>query len=327
MVKRTKRRQLPVEILEQKHVDPSQPFPNDSSYFYGGDKEGNAFITRMAFRGPGRSNEYWFDFKLATLGFFGLHKDPGAEGEGFHLGNLKWEPVEIGKTWRITYKGLVTDEEGSEHTCETNLLFTGEHEVYDFAKSSDQRLIANAIASAKWNRKFFYNLKDTHQVHYEQTGNLTGYILLDSSRHEIKMWGSRDHSFGSRNWRTWDRHYWITGKSDAGYSWTVTTIRFDFLGRLTAGFVVEPDGTIDAVVDCTDLETVSKGKMLPDKGVIDLRMRSGKNHTMEFFRNGHFPYIMDQKYLMFEAIGTYKFDKVDGLGMVEFGFHADKYTL
>jgi hypothetical protein len=48
---------------------------------------------------------------------------------------------------------------------------------------------------------------------------------------------------------------------------------------------------------------------------------------MEFFRNGHFPYIMDQKYLMFEAIGTYKFDQVKGLGMVEFGFHSDKYSL
>jgi hypothetical protein len=48
---------------------------------------------------------------------------------------------------------------------------------------------------------------------------------------------------------------------------------------------------------------------------------------MEFFRKGHFPYIMDHKYLMFEAIGNYKFDQVEGLGMVEFGFHSDKYSL
>jgi len=327
MVKRTKSRQLPVEILEQKHVDLTQPFPNDSSYFYGGDRDGNAFITRMALRGPDRPHEHWFDFKLNGIGFFGLQEDPGVEGEGFQLGNLKWAPVEIGKIWRITYEGKVSGEDGKEHTCETNLLFTGEHDVYDFAKSSDQRLIADAIAVSKWNKKFFFNLKDTHQVHYEQTGSLTGYIILDGIRHEIKMWGSRDHSFGSRNWTTWDRHYWITGKSDAGYSWTVTTIRFDFLGRLTAGFVVEPDGTIDAVVDCTDLETVSKVKTLPDNAIIELKMRSGKTHTMEFFRKGHFPYIMDHKYLMFEAIGTYKFDNVEGLGMVEFGFHSDKYSL
>jgi hypothetical protein len=28
---------------------------------------------------------------------------------------------------------------------------------------------------------------------------------------------------------------------------------------------------------------------------------------------------------MFEAIGRYKFDQAEGLGMVEFGFHSDKY--
>ena len=87
MVKRTKSRQFPVEILEQKHVDLNQPFPNDSSYFYGGDREGNAFITRMAFRGPDRHHEHWFDFKLNGLGFMGLHEDPGIEGKGFQPGN------------------------------------------------------------------------------------------------------------------------------------------------------------------------------------------------------------------------------------------------
>ena len=216
MVRRTKSRQFPVELLEQKHVDLKQPFPNDSSYFYGGDREGNAFITRMAFRGPGKLHEYWFDFRLNKLGFFGLHEDPGPDGEGFRMGNLKWEPEEVGRKWRITYNGTVTDNNGKQHSCETNLLFTGEHEVYDFAKSSDQRLIADAIAREKWNRAFFFHLKDTHQVHYEQTGSLNGYIVLDGEKHDLTLWGSRDHSFGSRNWSTWDRHYWITGKSESG---------------------------------------------------------------------------------------------------------------
>jgi hypothetical protein len=49
MVKRTKKRIFPVAYPEQKHVDLTQPFPNDSSYFYGNDTAGNAFIARMAF--------------------------------------------------------------------------------------------------------------------------------------------------------------------------------------------------------------------------------------------------------------------------------------
>jgi hypothetical protein len=34
----------PVEYLEQKHLDLSLPYPNDSSFFYGGDKEGNVLF-------------------------------------------------------------------------------------------------------------------------------------------------------------------------------------------------------------------------------------------------------------------------------------------
>jgi len=327
MVKRTKSRQFPVDVLEQKHVDQTQPYPNDSSYFYGSDKDGNAFITRMAFRSPKRKNEYWFDFFLKDLGYFGLTRDPGAEGEGFQQGNLRYEPIETGKIWRVMYDGDVQDKEGKSHSCKLNLVFTGEHPVYDYAKSSDQQLIANAIANEKWNKEFFHNMKDTHQVHYEQTGNFKGSIILNDQTYNLNMRASRDHSFGSRNWLTWDRHYWITGISDAGYHWTVTTIKWQFLGRLIAGFITAPDGSTDAIVECTDLETVSKDRLLPDHGFIDIHTRSGKTHRLEFWRNGEFPYLHDGKYMMKEGIGTYKFDGTDGLGMVEFGFHADKYDL
>jgi len=327
MVRRTKSRIYPVPYLEQKHVGLHEPYPNDSSYFYGGDKEGNAFITRMAFRGPARSLEYWFDFFLKGYGFYGLKEAPGPEGAGFQQGNLKWEPIETGKVWRVMYDGPVHDTAGKVHRCEANLVFTGRHPVYDFAKSSDQRLIAKAIAAEKWTKEFFFNLKDSHQVHYEQTGNFKGTIILDDKTFNLDMLASRDHSFGSRNWLTWDRHYWMTGISDDGFHWTVTTIRWQFMGRLVAGFITAPDGTTDAIVECTDLETVSKEKLLPDHGNIDIFTRGGKIHKLEFRRNGEFPYLHDGKYMMREGIGTYRFNGVEGLGMVEFGFHADKYKI
>ena len=327
MVRKSKGRNYPVEYLEQKHVDLSQPYPNDSSYFYGSDKAGNAFITRMAFRGPGREHEWWFDFHLNGVGFFGLKHDPGPDGSGFQMGNMKWEPVETGKKWRITYDGDVEDQKGKTYPCKVDLLFTGEHPIFDFEKSSDQRLIARAISSVKWNKEFFFKMKDAHQTHYEQTGTFTGAIRVEDKKFDLNLRASRDHSFGSRTWLTWDRHYWITGISDNGYHWTVTTIRWQFLPRLTAGFVTAPDGTVDAIIECTDLETISKEKLWPEHGFIDIHCRSGKKHKLEFWRNGHFPYMMDGKYHMKEAIGTYKFDGVDGLGMVEFGFHKDKYVV
>ncbi len=321
------RKEFPVEYLEQKHLDLSLPFPNDSSFFYGGDKEGNAFITRMAFRDAARGHEYWFDFYIKGLGFIGLKDDPGPDGEGFQMGPLKWEPIEVGKSWRITYEGPLTNESGKVHAAKVDLVFTGEHPIYNYAGSSDRNLIAKAIASEKWSKDFFLKLKELSQTHIEQTGNIKGYLILNEKRYDFDFRAMKDHTFGSRTWLTWDRHYWISGLAENGYQWTVTTIRYSFLGRLSAGFVIDPDGNIDAITDCTDLETVSKEKLLPDDGVIDIKMKSGKTHRIDFHRNGHFPYTMDGKYQMREAIGTYKFDGTDGLGMVEFGFHNDLYRI
>jgi hypothetical protein len=321
------RKEFPVEYLEQKHVDLDLPFPNDSSFFYGGDKEGNAFICRMAFRGPGRKHEYWFDLFLKGQGFFGIREDPGPDGEGHQMGNLKWEPVEIGKKWRITYNGKLSDEHGNSHESKVDLTFTGEHPIYNFADSSDRNLIAKAIASEKWTKEFFFKLKELSQTHIEQTGNINGTIILDGKENIVSFRAMKDHTFGSRTWLTWDRHYWISGLADNGYQWTVTTIRYDFLGRLTAGFVIDPKGKVDAITDCTNLEEVSKDKLLPDHGIISLKMRSGKSHKMEFFRNGHFPYLMDDSYSMYEGIGSYKFDGSDGLGMIEFGFKKERYKI
>jgi hypothetical protein len=324
MVNRQKR-QYSLEHLEQKHVDLSLPFPNDSSFFYGGDKEGNAFITRMAFRGPDRKHEYWFDFFLKGKGFFGIKDDPGPDGPGFQMGSLKWEPEKPGGRWMITYDGPVKDEKGNIHACKADLIFDPEHPVYDYAESSDRNLIAKAIASRKWTRDFFLKLKELAQIHYEQTGRLHGTILLDGEKHDLMMRSTKDHSFGSRTWLCWDRHYWITGLADDGHQWTVTNMRWEFLDSLVAGFVIDPDGQADAIVEATSLEEVSSQKLLPDNAVIRIRMRSGKTHTIEFFRHGHFPYLMDESYDMFEAIGSYRFDGTPGLGMVEFGFRREKY--
>ncbi len=326
MVNRQKK-QFPVEHLEQKHVDLSLPFPNDSSFFYGGDKAGNAIITRMAFRGPDRKHEYWFDFYLKDRGFFGLKDDPGPDGEGFQMGNLKWDPVVIGGQWRISYDGMVKDNSDETHTCKTDLVFDPEHPIYDYAQSSDRNMIAKAIASKKWTSEFLIKLKELSQVHYEQTGNLHGTIILDGQKHEMNMRSTRDHSFGSRTWLCWDRHYWITGLADNGFQWTVTVIRWDFLDPLVAGFVIDPNGKVDAIVDSTSLEEVSKDRLFPDNAIIMIKMRSGITHKIEFFRHGHFPYLMDQRYDMFEGIGTYKFDGINGLGMVEFGFSREKYNV
>jgi len=327
LVNRSKEIRYPVSSLEKKHVNPDIPLYNDSSFFYGGDNAGNAFIARMAFRGESREPEVWFDFYFKDYGYVGLRESPGEEGEGFRFGKMYWAPLEIGQEWEIGYSGKLKDREGSEIDAEVELIFTGDHPLFDFVAGSDRSANIEAIAGEKWNREFFHNLKELSQTHYEQTGVLRGKVKLGNKTITLEMTGLRDHSFGSRSWEQWDRHYWISGVSEEGWSWTVTTIRYHFISRLIAGFVTDPDGSTDAIINCTGLEEISEGGLWPEKGIVDIQTRKGKSFKLEFERKGHFPYLMDDVYMMLEGIGEYRFNGVPGVGMIEFGFTKGKYEV
>ncbi len=324
LVRRGKKHGLSPAALEQKHVDPAHPFPNDSTFFYGGDEAGNAAIFRLAFRGP-RAPECWLDVRLAGKGGFGLVANPGPEREGFVLGDVSFACLEPGKTWRLSYRGPLTDTEGNLGEGEVDLSFRATHPLFDYAESTDRTRVAEAIARERWSREFFLKLKDLGQVHYEQFGTLEGTVRFGEARTELRLLCTRDRSFGSRDWRSWDRHYWLSGVTADGHGFTAVAIRYDFCGPLYAGFTIAPDGSSDAIVDCTSLDELSRGGLWPERGALELRTRSGRTHRLEFERRGVFPYSGDGVYLMREGIGTYRYDGRTAIGLCEFGFAKARY--
>lgn len=315
-----------VAVLESKHVDPAAPFPNDSSCFYGSDARGNAAIFRLAFRGPRRTAECWFDLSLEDGLRLGLPTLPGPEGEGFSLGPVSFVCREPGRAWEVRYAGPLVDGAGASRSAELSLSFTSTHPLYDYAESSDRRLIADAIARERWSRDFFLALKDLEQVHYEQFGQLRGRLVVDGQARELDLLSVRDHSYGSRDWTTWDRHYWISGATADGEGFTAVAIRYLFCGPLYAGFVTAPDGSSDAIVACTPLDEVAREHVWPSRGRLELTLRSGRRRVLEFERRGVFPYEMDGAYLMREGIGAYRLDGKPAYGLCEFGFRKATYA-
>ncbi|HOW51923.1 MAG TPA: hypothetical protein PLV42_07755 [bacterium] len=324
MVEKTRSRRYEIAELEQKHVDTVRPFPDDSSRFYGGDQNGNAIITRIAFRGPGRPPEFWYDLRLNGKGH--LHMSPGElpEGDDFRLGLMQYECLTPGKKWRLQCTGPLLSAKGM-HQSKLDLLFEHRHPILDYADSSDKRLIAKAIAKRTWTPAFFRKLKDLEQTRYEQFGTLTGTLTLDNETIPLRLLAVRDRSFGSRDWRRWDSHYTLSGRTADGWCWSATAILYDFCGPLYAGFVVSPDGKIDAVLSCTSLDEIGEKDMWPEKGQIVLKTRAGKTHKLDFTRTGTFPYLMDESYIMKEGIGSYRFDGHPGEGLIEFGFNKTLY--
>jgi hypothetical protein len=325
LVRRTRRHPFTTAELESKHVDLANPCPNDSSCFYGGDEAGDAAIFRLAFRGPRRQPECWLDVQLAGEPMFGLPANPGPERDGFGLGDFSFVCEEPGKAWTIAYRGPLNDAKGVLKDGAIDLAFCATHPLFDYAESTDRRMVAEAIAREKWSRGFFVKLRDLGQVHYEQFGLLKGTVRFGERTATLDLLTTRDHSFGSRDWASWDRHYWLSGVTRDGHGFTAVAIRYDFCGPIYAGFTIAPDGTSDAIVSCTGLEEVSKDQLWPAKGAIQLRTRSGMRHLLEFERLGVFPYVGDGVYLMKEGMGRYRYDGIPASGLCEFGFSKARY--
>lgn len=315
---------LLIDDLESKHVDRTKPFANDSSCFYGGDEAGNAAIFRLAFRAT-RPAESWLDVRLAGGPRFGLPANPGPEKEGFALGDFAFKHRVPGKAWTIAYRGPLTDAAGNLEDGEIALDFTATHPMFDYAQSTDRGLVADCLAREPWSLEFFKKLRELGQVHYEQFGRLKGTVRFGQVARELDLLTTRDHSFGTRDWAIWDRHYWLSGVTATGYGFTVVAIRYDFCGPIYAGFTISPDGASDAIVGCTSLDEVSRDAVWPESGVVEVRTRAGLRHTVEFKRDGVFPYEGDGLYLMREGIGRFRFDGQPAYGLCEFGFNKRKY--
>jgi hypothetical protein len=241
------------------------------------------------------------------------------------LGDVSFRCEEPGQRWRIRYEGPLTDAAGALERGEVDLVFTATHPIFDYAHGTDRRLVAEAIAREPWSRAFFARLRELGQVHYEQFGRMRGRARFGEAAVALDLLTIRDHSFGSRDWSGWDRHYFLSGVTPAGEGFTVVAVRYDFCGPLYAGFVIAPDGGADAVVQCTPLEEVSRERAWPSSGSVELRTRSGARHTLLFERDGHFPYAGDGLYLMKEGIGRFRLDGKAAFGLCEFGFNRARY--
>jgi len=101
---------------------------------------------------------------------------PALTGAGFQMARCN------GFLWRSERSGrihLPRTGQGCRwsalYTCKADLLFTGEHPLYDYAKSSDRNLRSPKPSPPRnGTKQFFAAMKDTQQVHYEQTGHFVG---------------------------------------------------------------------------------------------------------------------------------------------------------
>ncbi len=317
MVRLRRKHPATPEALEALHRSEEACF-NDSSYVYGRGEDGMALVMRLSIRTDAPS-EVWMSVRVPGRPIARVPVQNHPQEEGWRAGGLTWTPVEPGRTLQLRYEGPLVSEEGEQEAL-IALTFEGEGPLIDFSDGVDPRVTARAIAARPWSRCFFDQLGEIRTVHYEQVGRLHGTVQLGDEVHELDLRSVRDHSFGRRQWQTWRQHLWFSGVREDGVAFTAACIRYDFLGPLTAGFVI--DGTPKPVSAVTAFDALGPPGVIPPRFTFEITCTDGSHHVVEVEVDGVFEFDMDDgAYCIHEAIARSTVDGIPAVGICEFGWN------
>jgi len=326
MTQKGKKRNLPIEELEQKHAEPERKSFNDSSYFGGFSRDGFSIVTRQSFR-VDKPNENWLKIHTPNNGVWGFENQDMPEGEGFIQGDLKWICTDPGKTWELSYSGSVWQNKAVENV-EVNLTWQATSPILNFDTAGANPIqVGKQIAKETWSSDYFAKLKELKQVHIEQGGTLSGTITWQGEKHDVELRAVRDHSWGVRNWEDWDKHFWFLGILDDGSFFNISQISYGFVNNLIASFMY--DGTeYRTLNEIPFFDEIGFNKSMPTQ--LEFSIQENKQSTpilikidmLEFF---HFN--MDGSYYIREAKAEFTFGDKKGIGVAEMGLNIKKYAI
>lgn len=263
-------------------MDKAQPLPPayffpkavDAVYFNGSNKDGVYIVTAIARRQNQMANVLTY-VVLPDVGFLQLPDHPGTWLEDCHadthsVGGLTIESVTPMKEWKVSYHGKMrlVDAENEDWSngkllnVDMELNWTALTTYFDFDTDLDSSLMADTIAREKWSRKFFDELKRSHQTHHEQFGKMAGTVEVEGhGKHEVSVVGMRDHSYG--NYRDWSElHRYAIHMLHLEDGTCIHAGKICYPGRLsclTTGYVMRP-GDYKVTLNHSTFDMVATGE-------------------------------------------------------------------
>jgi len=130
---------------------------------------------------------------------------------GWVVNGIHLEPLEAMKKWKVQFEGeMMMKNEGSIitlHKVKLDAVYTSDLDYFDFDSDMEPWTVARAMSREPWSREYFEKLKDAHQSHYEQFGDVLGKLSIDGTERDFKVNVMRDHTHGStRDWTLMHRY-------------------------------------------------------------------------------------------------------------------------
>lgn len=295
--------------------------PNNSFYFSLHDMAGKSLLFRIAQRGD--RDELWFVWHDRENKTF-YNRDMLANAES----SAEVHCIESGKKWRFKFTGPLVEKEEEKSGKTYPVVFEGEFTatapIFEFSRHMAAAPVARALAREKWDKDFVKNITENHQVHYEQSGHVTGKMILDGKEYSINMPAMRDHSFGKREWNYMDRHVWLTALMENGETLNVNMVRYPAVFELQTGYW-EGKGGFICIDKATPMDELSLSGQTPEIVDCHVQLCDGRKVVMHCEKEVEIIFPFDNgDYTIYEGIGRIDVDGIKGRGIIEFGYNKDR---
>ena len=110
---------------------------------------------------------------------------------GWVVNGIHLEPLVTMKKWRVKFEGeMMMKNEGSIttlHKVKLDAVYTSDLDYFDFDSDMEPWTVARAMSREPWSREYFQRLKDAHQSHYEQFGDVSGILSIDGTERDFMV--------------------------------------------------------------------------------------------------------------------------------------------
>lgn len=338
MNKRKKNAPFDVEHSDRFEIPPdADDFYNNSHYFSLHSKDSlQSLFVRFARRGGNAPTEVWFWFSDKEGNVYFGSKDHFDKSEKLPF---TIEIVEAGKDIRFTYEGnVIRADKSPDGVCTKRSVseelpaklaatFFGKSDCFEFSRHMSTEPVARAFAREKWTRSFLDQLKENHQVHYEQEGCLNAELVIGKNSYSFEAERCfRDHSYGKRDWQYFNRYVWIYGMLDNGDVIQCNMVRYPVVKELQTGFYYSAKtGKYVCLRSCTSMDELETSGTCPKALDIRIEFEDGRTVALKTSRQFNTPFLFaDGNFLINEGVSKFDADGIKGRGITEFGFNSDK---
>lgn len=303
-------------------------FDINSYYFSAHNLEGESLLLKKVYRGDGH-HDMWFVYHSKNGTY--VNRQTSFEGENCGLDICL---VEVGKFWKFSYQGKLVkmriDETklasytNEEVEVEVEGLFTANSGMFDFTYHLDPDLLASALASEKWDKRFKNNVKVKQLTELEQLGMIEARLKLGDDIVNFKAHAMRNHTFGRRDFNDVNRHISLMALIRQGEALNLSRVSYPHMNKLVTGYY-EKDARIHQISKSTNTARIPNLGYVPDKFAYRVELQNGITFDAKVETEVVIPFVFnDGQYIVFEGIGTFELNKRKARGIVEFGFNDDE---